>query len=266
MRLTYAVLFALAACGSDSPAGDGDAAVDGTPVDAPIDAIPIDSPDAPPPPDVDVVITADNAYSFGYGDVSGLATYIPGTRAQSAGQIFNCGEGPESYTVPGADAPDTAYLYIVSWDDLSVTQGVLGQFKRNGLPVYTGAVEWDVCATGINLSASQVGPTQAEVNAQITLCNAGSSDPSTTSSGWVNSTGAVTAGAVGQLAIGEANDAAAGGTFPPTCVDQAGGIDHAAHWMWWTPDSATDAFHSTGSNTFRAYLIFRLATVDIPIG
>jgi hypothetical protein len=115
--------------------------------------------------------------------------------------------------VPGASAPDTAYLYIVSWDDLRVTQGVLGQFRRGaGAPVYTGGEDWQVCATGIDLSASANGPTQAEVNAQIAICNAGTGAPGTTSRGWVNTVGAVTAGALGTLAIGEPNDGAAGGT------------------------------------------------------
>ena len=55
-----------------------------------------------------------------------------GRRAQTAGEIFNCpiNEGPDSYIVPAADAPPSAYLYIVTWDDLGVTQGVLGQFKQ----------------------------------------------------------------------------------------------------------------------------------------
>ena len=261
-------LATLPACGPEAAAPDA-GPIDATAPDAVvIDAVPIDSPDAPPPPDVHVVITADNAYSFGYGDVTGVATYIPGTRAVTAGQIFNCpiGEGPEAYTVPGADAPDTAYLYVVSWDDLAVTQGVIGQFTRGtGAPVYTGGVEWDVCATGINLAGSSVGPTQAEVNAQIAICNAGSGAATTTSEGWVNSAGAVTPGAVGQLAVGEPNDVATG-DFPVVCPASSGGIDATARWMWFNPGGVANPFRSTGSNTFRAYLIFRLATVDIPIG
>lgn len=267
MRFHALALASLIACGPDAASSiDGatpDAAIDAVIVDA----VPIDSPDAPPPPDVDVVITADNAYSFGYGDVSGIATYIQGTRAVTAGQIFNCpvGEGPEHYVVPGADAPDTAYLYVVSWDDLAVTQGVLGQFKRGaGAPVYTGGVEWDVCATGVNLSTSTVGPTQAEVNAQIAICNAGSGSTTTTSAGWVNSAGAVTAGAIGTLAVGEPNDGATG-DFPLVCPAANGGIDAAARWMWFNPGGVANPFRSTGSNTFRAYLIFRLATIDIPV-
>jgi hypothetical protein len=34
--------------------------------------------------------------------------------------------------------------------------------------------------------------------------------------------------------------------------------------MWYQPGGVADAFHSTGTNTFRAYLIFRLAAQDIP--
>jgi len=220
--------------------------------------------------DVDVVITADNAYSFGYGDVNGITNFTQGSRAQTAGQIFNCGEGPEAYTVPAADAPPSAYLYIVTWDDLAVSQGVLGQFRRgDAIPIYTGDPEFDVCGTGINMQASQTGPTEAEINAQISLCNSGFGDPATTSAGWVNTAGPVTAGAIGTLALGEANDTVAGGTFPPTCptgVAPAGvaSIDPEAHWMWYQPGGVADPFQSTGTNTFRSYLIFRLAAEDIP--
>ena len=223
-----------------------------------------------PMTDVEVVITADNAYSFGYGDVDGITHFTQGQRAQTAGQIFNCGEGPESYLIPAADAPPSAYLYIVTWDDLAVTQGVLGQFLRTGgTPLYTGDPKFEVCATGINMSASQTGPTQADINVQIGICNSGSGDPATTSAGWVNGTGAVTPNAIGTLAVGEANDPTPGGTFPPTCptgdTPKPGTIDPAAHWMWYQPGGVADAFHSTGSNTFRAYLIFRLAAQNIPI-
>lgn len=263
-----ASMWLLAACGPSSSGMTDAAEVDGAAIDAPVDAVPIDSPDAAPPPDVDVVVTADNAYSFGYGDQLGVDTYIQGTRAVTAGQIFNCpiGEGPEHYVVPGVSAPDSAYLYIVSWDDLAVTQGVLGQFRRGaGSPLYTGADEWEVCATGINLSASATGPTQAEVNAQIAICNAGSGDAATTSKGWVNTLGAVTAGAIGTLAIGEPNNTV-GGDFPQVCPAAMGGIDEAARWMWYQPGGVANPFRSTGTNTFRAYLIFRLPTLKIPIG
>jgi hypothetical protein len=258
---------------------DGGALVDGSPqgfADAQIfaDATPLVS--GP----VDVVITADNAYSFGYGDVNHIATYVQGTRAHTAGEIFNCpcGEGPQSdvgpehYTVAEADAPAGAYLYIVSWDDLSVTQGVLGQFKRQGATVYTGFDKFQVCATGIDLSGSTVGPTQDEVNAQIAICDAGSGAAATTSKGWVSLDAAVTAGATGRLAVGEDNGTQ-DGTFPITCQDDTAfpgglgtGIDAAAHWMWYDPEGlGGDSFHSNGTNQYKAYLIFRLPADQIVI-
>lgn len=267
-RLSLLLLAGAPACGPTNrvdPDAAGGATIDaanGTTVDAEII-------EPPPATDVEVVITADNAYSFGYGDADAITTFIQGSRAQSAGEIFNCGEGPETYLVPAASAPASAYLYVVTWDDLSVTQGVLGQFTRvGGTPLYTGDPLFEACATGIDMQASQTGPTQVDINAQIALCNAGTGDDSTTSSGWVNGAGAVTAGAIGALAVGEANADDGGATFPLTCptgvVTDAPTIDGAAHWMWYAPTPGGDAFHSTGSNSFRAYLIFRVAADDLP--
>ncbi len=225
-------------------------------------------PTSPPTraPPVHVIITADNAYSFGFGTASAVVTYIHGARATTAGQIFNCpvGNGPEAYTIPSDAVPSTSHIYIVSWDDLSVTQGGIGQFGRGGRLLYTGDASWQVCATGVDLSRSATGPTQAEVNAQITRCNDGAGDADTTSEGWVNTVGAVTPGAVGTVAIGEPNDTL-GGTFPQVCPASAGGIDVAARWIWYQPGGVADPFRSTGRNTFRAYLIFRLAVSQIPL-
>ena len=220
---------------------------------------------------VHVVITADNAYSFGYGDASGITHFTQGQRAQTAGQIFNCpiGEGPEVYTIPEADAPDGAYLYIITWDDLAVTQGVLGTFTRDSGTVATGDPRFEVCATGIDYSSGPnalTGPTQAVINTEIAKCNAGSGAAASTSKGWVNGTSAVTQGAIGTLAVGEMNDAQAG-TFPITCQPTAtsDGIASTAKWMWYDPadGGGGDAFHSTGSNRFKAFLIFRLGVADI---
>lgn len=239
--------------------------------DASVDGPPQVVVDAPPLGPVHVVITADNAYSFGYGTPDEITHFTQGQRALSAGEIFNCpiGEGPETYTIPEADAPDGAYLYIVTWDDLSVTQGVLGQFARDAATLYTGDGQFEVCATGIDYSSGPdalVGPSLAVINTEIARCNAGTGDPSTTSRGWVNTAGAVTPGATGMLAVGEMNDDA-GGTFPITCQPTATteGIDSTASWMWYDPADGQggDAFHSTGENRFKAFLIFRLGVADI---
>jgi hypothetical protein len=245
----------LIACGP-SPRAQTDAAAM---VDAPR-AIDAQSQAAGP---VDVVITADNAYSFGYGDAGEITHFMQGARAQTAGQIFNCpmGEGPESYTVPEADAPDGAYLYIVTWDDLGVTQGVIGTFSRTTGTVLTGDSRFEVCATGLDYSTSDTGPPLAVINTEIQRCNNGSGDAATTSKGWVSVTDATTTGALGQLAVGEANDAE-DGTFHVACQSFGGvsGIPSDAHWMWYDPmdGSGTDAFHATGANRTKAFLIFRL--------
>jgi hypothetical protein len=236
-------------------------------------------PDAPPPPQVDaaatasgpvhVVITADNAYSFGYGDAASITHFTQGTRALTAGDIFNCpvGVGPEAYDVAAADAPDGAYLYIVAWDDLEVTQGVIGQFTRDTGTVFTGDARFDVCGTGLDYSTGSdalTGPDLATINAQIAICNAGTGAAATTTQGWVNSAGAQTPGALGALAVGEANDDAAG-DFQIVCQPTAttDGVGSAARWMWWDPGTGSDPFRATGSNTFRAFLIFRLAAATI---
>ncbi|MEZ4368804.1 MAG: hypothetical protein R2939_21375 [Kofleriaceae bacterium] len=262
-----ALLLLAAGCGPTTRPGSSDAplGVDADP--GAQDAAP--GGDAAPLLPVQVVITADNAYSFGYGTSAGIDTFFQGSRATSAGEIFNCGEGPEAYLVPAEAAPAGAYLYIVTWDDLSVSQGVLGQFVRgDGEPVYTGDLAFEVCATGVDMQASTTGPTQGEIDAQISVCNAGSGSPTTTSAGWVNRDGAVTPSAVGALAIGEPNDPTPGGRFPPTCPTGSATteptIDTVARWMWYSPGGIADPFTSTGSNTFRAYLIFRLAAADIP--
>ncbi len=267
MKLLPLVIY-VAACGptSNRPA-DATTAVDGA---APDVATAQDAAVASGP--VHVVITADNAYSFGYGDSASITNFTQGTRAQTAGEIFNCpiGVGPEAYDVPAAAAPDGAYLYIVAWDDLEVTQGVLAQFTRDTGTVLTGDSRFEVCATGLDYSTgpdAQVGPDLATINTEIARCNAGTGATTTTSAGWVNVAGPTsTPNAIGKLAVGETNDDN-GGTFPIVCQPTMGmdGIVANAQWMWyWLDDGSTpDAFHSTGVNTFRAFLIFRLGANTI---
>lgn len=256
--------------GVDAAAGSADAAPkwdapDGT------NQGPFDSPASGP---VDVVITADNAYSFGYGDAQSITHFTQGQRATVASQIFSCpiGEGPEEYTIPEVDAPPGAFLYIVSWDDHAVTQGVIGQFTRDSGTVTTGDAPFEVCATGLDYVSgpdATNGPSLAIINQQIQICNAGTGDPSTTSQGWVSTTGpnAGTPNARGLLAVGEANDSN-DGTFPLVCqpTQTTAGIAATAKWIWYDPTgTGADAFHSDGTNKYKAFLIFRLAADQIII-
>lgn len=230
----------------------------------------------PPPdlsaPDVHVVITADNAYAFGWGYADRVTKLNGRPMTVLAADIFNCpiGVGPEAYDIAAKDAPDDSYLYIVAWADDATTQGVIGQFDRKGLPIYTGDGDWEVCATGMfyDTGAAGGGPSIEIVNQEIARCNTGSGSPSTTSAGWVNSKGAITKNAVGILAVGEDNSMS-GGDFPVVCqMDATGkrGVDSSARWMWYSPDGKSPFRHSGGHNPTRAFLIFRLPSKVIVIG
>lgn len=275
-----------AACGPvDSDLGEVDGAV--ATLDAAVDAGYV-GPDAdayvypdaiiPLNQDVEVLITADNAYGFGYGTEGEMLNYFGGVAATTAGEIFNCpvGNGPEAYTVPAADANAGNYLYVVAWADSATSQGVLGQFRRTGInnpPVYTGSGAWEVCATGVNYTPSSGGPDLSTINTQLTACNAQTGDPSTTSAGWVDALGA--GGGVGALAAGEDNTTPRttvepGNEFPVVCE-----IDGEAHWMWYNWDPTTVIWPTSGSpfiwpsasgdNPDKQFLIFRLRAEEIPI-
>lgn len=221
--------------------------------------------------DVEAVVTCDNAYGFGWGDVTKLDTYNTAPASVYAGDIFNCNTGPEGYTIPAAQAPASAYLYAVAWADHSVTQGLIGQFKRTGAAsLYTGDAKWEVCATGIDFDSSdpqqKAGPLLTQINDEITRCNAGTGSKTTSSAGWVNSQGAVTAGAVGKLAIGQDNSKAYDPDFPITCPSGGPdpGLDAQARWMWYGATGNLSAFHFSSLAESRPFLIFRLAAKSLP--
>jgi hypothetical protein len=274
---------ATAGVGTSSPSGDTSSSSSTGPEDSPqfdLGGLP-DAPGDQPPPatDIDVAITADNAYAFGYGDVDAMATYFGGVAAITAGQIFNCGEGPEQYVVPAEDTAE--YLYIVAYADSATTQGVLGQFRRisgnpDGTPgdlVLTGDPGWEVCATGIDLAPADPPPSLETINAQIERCNDDAGDPSTTSGGWVDVEGTE----LGALAVGETNEtpydgpvAQAGNEFPVVCQATIGA---EARWMWFNWDPAnlvwpaqSPFLYPTGlpGNPMHDFMIFRLPTLALP--
>ncbi|MGK3965789.1 hypothetical protein WMF38_16620 [Sorangium sp. So ce118] len=218
--------------------------------------------------DVNVIITADNAYGFGYGTGDKLLNYFGGIENLLADEIFSCpiGHGPESYRVPAGSADAGHYLYIVTYADMLTTQGVLGQFFREGAePVFTGNGAWEVCATGEDYDLGSHGPTLETINEHIASCSRGGLDPQTTSAGWVTAEPS----AHGHVAFGEANDTARddpqpGNEFPVVC-----GIDEGARWMWFE----WDADRSSGSpflwpggtgNATKDFLIFRLGAEFVP--
>jgi hypothetical protein len=229
----------------------------------------------PPPSDIEVVITADNAYSFAYGTDSDISKFFGGIENKTAGQIFNCGEGPELYTVPAADAAAASFLYIIAWDDSAVSNGVLARFRRKdggggfGEDVFTGTKGWQACATGLKYQIGSGGPDLATINTYIDKCNEGKLDPNTTSGGWVDEVGTP----IGAVAFGEDNTTPydggpkAGNEFPLVCPKD---MPAEARWMWFNWDPAKvvppqSAFlFPGGQNPYHQFLLFRFAAELVP--
>lgn len=227
-----------------------------------------------PASDIEIVITADNAYGFAYGTEDNISMYWGGIENTTAGQIFNCGEGPELYVVPAAEADNASFLYIIAWADSAVTQGVLARFRRKdgggvfGEDVFTGTEGWEVCATGLDYQPGNGGPPLATINEYIGKCNASALDPNTSSVGWVDHIGTQ----YGAVAFGEDNTTPydggpkAGNEFPLVCPNV---MPAEARWMWfnWDPPNVQSAFlwPGGGGNPDHQFLIFRFAAELVPI-
>lgn len=230
-----------------------------------------------PASDIEIVITADNAYGFAYGTEDNISMYWGGIENQTAGQIFNCGEGPELYVVPAAEADSASFLYIIAWADSAVTQGVLARFRRKdgggvfGEDVFTGTEGWEVCATGLDYQPGSGGPPVGQINEYIGKCNTSALDPNSTSVGWVDEIGTQ----YGAVAFGEDNTTPydggpkAGNEFPLVCPNV---MPPEARWMWfnWDPPNVNPPqspflWPGGGGNPDHQFLMFRFAAELVPI-
>lgn len=220
------------------------------------------------PSEVNVIITADNAYGFGYGTKTELANYFGGVENKESGDIFDCpvGHGPEEYVVPAADANMGGFLYIVGYADKSTTQGVIAKFFREGgTPVYTGSGKWQACATGLDYDPGSGGPQVEVVNEYIAKCNAGELDAATSSVGWVDTTG----GEHGQLVFGEDNSTTRGTPEPGNEFLEVCEIEPGAKWMWfdWLAERTEGSpfmWPGGSANVTKDFVIFRLGADQIP--
>ena len=220
------------------------------------------------PSEVNVIITADNAYGFGYGTKTELKNYFGGVENPGSGDIFDCpvGHGPESYVVPAADANIGGFLYIIGYADKSTTQGVIAKFFRDGAtPVYTGSGKWEVCATGQDFDPGSGGPKLAMINEYIVKCNAGELEAATSSVGWVDTIGT----ANGKLAFGEDNSTTRDQPTPGNEFLQVCEIEDGARWMWfdWEADRKDRSpflWPGGSMNVTKDFLIFRLGADQVP--
>ena len=243
--------------------------------------------------DVTGVITVDNAYGFGFGDVTGMttSTYFGGIRNTSAAEITNglpvlytagtanvgngftnAGVGPEQYNLIGL--PSSDFMYLVGWSDDATLQGAIGAFTVGSSTVGTTAgTGWEVYATGRDRDSNFAfdtltnSPTDiAIINAEIANANANAGGAGT-SIGWVDEAGLLPDGSAGSgaLVFGDDNTGGAGGTHPFGPIN---GIDSSAQWMWYNEDPGTIANPFTagpeGSDGHHEFLIFRLPVSSIP--
>jgi len=233
---------------------------------------------------VNVTITSDNAYVFGFGDINGITNYYyPGVCNYLAHEIYSPNTGPETYTIAGSLSGK--YIYIAAWSDELTYQGTIAQFSDGNTTILTSPtlpnpyVHWEVYATGINLNPQSNDPepiapayiprrnsnfpTLSEINTQIAIANQNAGNPANTSVGWVRTT--PIAGRVGILAFGSQNIANYP-NFPPQAVS---GIEQNAQWMWYNPDPnnitqpfVTGNFPNFPANLSREYYIFRVGPLD----
>lgn len=206
-------------------------------------------------------ITADNAYSFGYG--SGVINTLYGpVENTDPKDIFNCPKGRETYTF--TPAPND-YLYIIAWSDDSGLQGVLGEFLKAGLhadyshAIYTGTPDWQVYATGMDVDIGKGGVSLAQINAQLAIADTPGAGGPASSGGWVDINGGIpgTTGTTGTLVIGGAN------TKPPSALPfpHVCGISRGARWMWYNAyPGVLDGFtqNPNDGHGHREFLIFRI--------
>lgn len=220
------------------------------------------------PSEVNVLITADNAYGFGYGTNTKLVNYFGGIENPDSDDIFACpvGNGPEQYVVPAEDANAGGFLYIIGYADKSTTQGVIAKFYREGAePVYTGMGKWEVCATGEDYDPGSGGPDRATIDDYIARCNAADLAAETSSVGWVDTTG----DEHGRLVFGEDNGTTRDSPTPGNEFLVACDIEAAARWMWFDWEAERDdgtAFLWPGGsdNVTKDFLIFRLGADQVP--
>ncbi len=243
--------------------------------------------------DVDAVMTVDNAYGFGFGDVTGMTTssYFGGLRNTTAAEItngapvlFNAGDansgngftnpgvGPELYDLNGLPASD--FMYLVAWSDDTSFQGAIASFTVGSQTLGTVPGEgWQVYATGIDRDSNIVGDTLtnsatdiALINSQIALANSNGGGAGT-SVGWVDENGLLPNGSAGSgaLAFGDDNTGGGGGTLPFGSIQ---GIPQSTQWMWYNenPAGISNPFDAgpEGADGHHEFLIFRIPVRNVP--
>jgi len=187
------------------------------------------------PVNVDVQVTADNAYAIYTGNETDIYEFHGTAENDLAAHIAS----PESYSF---SMDDGDIIYIAAWSDDATAQGLLAEFNIDGTILTTGNSQWEVMATGIDLDPGDPAPTLSELTTAIGHANAGT----VPSGGWVNTT------------LGGPNDPSwlsPGSVYVPSMAS-------TLQWAWYhQPGYTGDTF--LGGYNHDEYLVFRL---EFPIG
>ena len=235
------------------------------------------------------MITVDNAYGFGFGDVNGMTTttYFGGLRNVDADemhlgapQLYNAGDanlgngftntgvGPEAYDLDGLPVSD--FMYLVGWSDSQSYQGAIASFTAGANIVSTNpGLGWEVFATGIDRNSQVAGDTLTNSAMDITLINdqIASAGLAGTSIGWVDENGLLPGGGLGSgaLVFGDENSDGTAGLLPFLTIQ---GVALDAQWTWYNEDPATiaNAFRhsSEGTDGHNEFLVFRIPVANVP--
>jgi hypothetical protein len=173
-------------------------------------------------------VTADNHYAL-YSSTDGAFAYHGGNETGASGT-----EG--SYNWSAAECwefESGEYLYIASWSDDQVAQGVLADFESASLGrILSGDARWEVFGTGVNRGTGDAHPGVVEIASHVALADGD--------------------GLWRSVVTGGVNGVEPWGGIA--------GIEAGAEWMW-RDSGAADSFR--GSHGAGEMLIFR-AMVPAP--
>lgn len=173
---------------------------------------------------VSAVITADNHYAL-FTRTASTYTYIGGNE-------LGAGGSPGTYNWSVAEPYSFAlsdYIYIATWSDGSVAQGLLAQINLGFDTLHSGDSRWEVYSTGIDRNDGDPHPTVSEISGHVFTADTGNL--------WI------------APHIGGANGINPWGTIA--------GITAAAKWMWYP--TAGDGDPLDGGSNEGEMLIFRVA-------
>ena len=243
---------------------------------------------------VDVVFTADNAYAFGWGDATSLANFSRARTRRSRATSSTARSSPAERRAPrlAAVAPSRTWCPPPTRRRRPTSTSSPGRTRapRKVRSDSSSAARptRSIRATTPGRSARPASSTTLEPLRHRAVEGRRRGEARalqrrgrrrSRATGGSTRRGAVTAGALGNLALGEDNSRGrtsdtgglpADGVFPITCQKDANGnqgIDPDAHWMWYQPPGFTteQAFTNNSGNATKTYLIFRVKAADIPV-